>query len=277
MKPKIGGRVWRGKTLGDKDINTASAAAYLDKKQFKGFKNDWDGKENTEPNIAQKSDIFSEEADLTAILEQKFDERSGPFLTSENLATLQNELIKREVEQYCCGHPLCSINNRRQIPLRLWFLFELEMLEDSGTNFRNLCYHNQVYREIDREWKMQNLLQNQHIPSDCEFFPIQQLKIHDIELDRNHEESTTGKLQAGVENLIEKDDRKLLPTLLSKRNMRSVFDHTPVRASKILSTELPSDSADLQETSTAQKERKCMLLNKLSLLHGCDSTKHPDK
>ncbi|QLQ79226.1 hypothetical protein HG537_0B05730 [Torulaspora globosa] len=273
MKPKLGRRVLRSRTLSDKDINAASAVAYLNKKQLKGFKNDWDGKENADPDSEQKPDIFSEEADLTTILEQKFDERNGSFLTSENLAVLQNELIKTEIEQYNCGHPLCSIENRRQIPLRLWFLFELEMMQDTGTNFRNFCYHNYVYRKIDPEWKMQNLLQDEHIPADCEFFPIQQLKIPKIELNRNYAESITEKLPVKID----KTDRKLLPTILSKRNMRSVFDHTPVRASKILSIESPSNSANLQETTTVQKEKKCMLLNKLSHLHELNSTRPSDK
>lgn len=270
MEPKTRRRLLRSRTLGDKDINAASAVAYFNKKQFKACKKDCDGKEN-------EDDIFSEEADLTTILEQKFDERSSPPLTSENLAALQNELIKREIENYSCGHFLCSISNRRQIPLRLWFLFELEMMQDNGTNFRNSCYHNHVYREIDPDWKMQDLLQEEQILAGCEFFPIQQLNIPEMELDQNNAESSIEKLQEEVTNVIEKNDRKLLPTLLSKRNMRSVFDQTPVRASKILSIESSSDSADLQQASTAQKERKCMLLNKLSLLHGLDSTRPPDK
>lgn len=277
MRPKIGKRVLRSKTLRAKDINAASALESPGKKQLKAHKKHRNSKENIDTDTCQVSSAFSEEADLTTILEQKFHEEGGNSLTSDNVAILQNELVRRELQCCRCDHPLCSDKNRRRVPLRLWFLFELEMMAENGTNFRNLCYHNQIYKDIDPEWKMQDLLRDQPVPTGSEYFAIQQLTIPAIELDRNVDESQIENLQVEVGDVFEGENYKILPTFLSKRNVRAVFDETPMRTSKILSSESPSGSPDLQETIAAQDERKCTLLKKLSLLGGFNPPKLSEK
>lgn len=281
MKPKNGRRILRNRTLTDKDINAASVGSCLSKKPSKNQKSDFSGKENVETHYPQLSSVFSEEADLTAILEQNFDERADTRLTTDNLDTLQNELIKREIEDYSCDHFLCSIENRRHMSLRLWFLFELELIEDDESNYRNVCYHNQVYKGVDPNWKMEDLLQNQTVPAGWEFFPIQQLIIPRIEVVEEANVSNIENLHVDVGNLDDNGIEKILPTFLSKRNLRSVFDQTPLKTSKLLSTDSPTDSPtdsnDLQKVLAAQDEKKCTLLKKLSFIGGMDIPRLPGK
>lgn len=210
------------------------------------------------------------EADLTVILESNFEIRDRKsHLTAENLANFQRELVRKETE--CVGSTSGLLNSdyRHQMPLRLWLLFELEIIGDGQSNLRSLYYFNGVYRGIDPDWYMRKeSVMEEKIPEGYEEFPIEQLLIPTLQVEPTTKESGAQDPEEGIVDIVEKEHAKIPSSVLAKRNLKSIFDQTPVKARKILAEESLLDTESLREKAAVPNKKRCTISKKLSIMGG---------
>lgn len=279
MRPKIAGRVLRGRSLAKKDVNAAVRVPSNSNKKapLRDLPPESFGKENIIlDELEADAPCEGENVELTAILEHDFEAREGlSQLTPEKLALLQGEIFRNEQESIRCGRLSSCSDLRRQAPVRLWLLFELELLADGQLSFRALCYNNQVYKRIDPDWNVQrNITALEELPEGYEEFPIQQLLIPTIQVSRAMERPS---IQTGDAPVHEKgpEHARMPSSFLAKRNLRSIFDQTPVKAEKILSQESTSSSENLLEEIAAPDDKKCTIFKKLSIMGALELPRLP--
>lgn len=269
MRPKNETRRLRSGSLMIKDANAISNAHSDRKRRVSSFFDGY-GKEN---NILD--DIIVEapsEAELTVILESNFEAQ----LNSKNLTVLQKEILNNESEEISCGHSLCSGDHRHQAQLRLWLLFEMEIIADGHSNFRSLCYYDQVYKKVDPNWIMHiEPISSEQIPQGYEDFPIQQLLIPTIEINHITQEPRIQDLQIDIGDVLENEHTRIPSSLLAKRNLKSIFDQTPIKAEKILTQGSTSSSEDLREELIAPNEKRCTIFKRLGIMGGLDIPRLP--
>ncbi|AQZ10849.1 MAM1 (YER106W) [Zygosaccharomyces parabailii] len=201
-------------------------------------------------------------------------------LTECNLNLLQNKMVELENKLFRCNLPLLHSDNKCYLnSIRLWLLFEMEMLCDNSRNLRDACYRENVYEAVCPQWKIKSCLV-QELPHGFEPFPLEQLSIPDIQVVCNHQ-NVEGTL-VEEKDLVEQH-KKIPPTLLSCRK-KKIFDERPINTDTVVITksEIPNrntfanssieDENDQGATLRKKKHKKepqiCTLERKLALLNG---------
>ncbi|AQZ14846.1 MAM1 (YER106W) [Zygosaccharomyces parabailii] len=226
--------------------------------------------EHNPKNMPMNESIFGHKQYQTNILP----------LTEHNLNLVQNKMVELENDLFRCNFPLHYSDNKCHLnSIRLWLLFEMEMLCDNSRNLRDTCYRENVYEAVCPQWKIKSCLV-QELPHGFEPFPLEQLSIPDIQVECNHQ---------NVEGtLVEKNDlveqhKKIPPTLLSCRN-KKIFDERPISTDTVVlsKSEIPNrhtfanssieDENEQGGTLRRKKHKKepqiCTLEKKLALLNG---------